>query len=757
MKSFKSLLISIAILMFVSVVSGQVPHGINYKAILRDASNNIIINTAIDVKFGLITDSPAGTLIWEEQHSATTNDFGMFSLLVGDENASRTGGTHAAYTDIIWGANPMYLKVSINYGGSWKEFDPELINSSPFALVSKSAEDDNDRDPDNEIIETLVLNGTSLEITEAGTLKTADLSSLKDSPFSVNSDTVSLVDEYLSIGAPNPGRSKVAIISQDDLSEDALFEVKRSDGQTVFAVYNEGVRIFLPTDPLTKGPKGGFAIGGFDRTKGAYTEDYMWVTPDSIRMYFDNTPDGKGPKGGFAIGGFDRTKAEVGELMVLNADSTRFYIDDTGSKGLKGGFAIGGFDQTKGFRQDYMRVTVDSTRIFVNDSTAGFAISSLGSTEAKSFMDLTTENYFIGHESGNKVVPSGSSGKYNSFLGYQAGKNTVSGRMNVALGYKAGINNDADFNVFMGNEAGRINNGDYNMFMGHQSGYNNNNGNGNLFMGYNAGKENISGNSNILLGYSAGSNNETGDDNIFIGKLTGTSSTSGSNNIVLGNQAMNTNVGGSDNVIIGYMAGYYTGHPSIEENATGNVMIGYKAGYYNYYSNKLYIDNSDTFDPLIYGDFADGSELVKINGDLQHTGTLSQVSDKRLKRDISVIGNFTDKLSKIRPVYFYWDRQSHPELVVNDRRQIGLIAQEVEDLFPELVQTNGDGYLTVDYTKLPVILLGAIQSQQGLIKDQQERLDDLQEKYDCLLKQSADMANDLRSLQESVSSMINNR
>jgi hypothetical protein len=63
--------------------------------------------------------------------------------------------------------------------------------------------------------------------------------------------------------------------------DSALFEVKNQDGNTVFAVFNEGVRVYIDDDEV-KGLKGGFAVGGFSSSKGI-TNEYLRVTPDSVR------------------------------------------------------------------------------------------------------------------------------------------------------------------------------------------------------------------------------------------------------------------------------------------------------------------------------------------------------------------------------------------------------------------------------------------------------------------------------------------
>ena len=143
----------------------------------------------------------------------------------------------------------------------------------------------------------------------------------------------------------------------DQPADSALFEVKNKDGQTVFAVYNNGVRVYVD-DSGTKGLKGGFAVGGFGSSKGE--GDYMMISPDSVRFYID-TATTKGLKGGFAVGGFNSSKGDpTTEYLRITDDSVRIYLNNSESKGLKGGFAVGGYNSSKGIENEYFRVTQDS-------------------------------------------------------------------------------------------------------------------------------------------------------------------------------------------------------------------------------------------------------------------------------------------------------------------------------------------------------------------------------------------------------------
>jgi hypothetical protein len=74
-------------------------------------------------------------------------------------------------------------------------------------------------------------------------------------------------------------------------------------------------------------------------------------------------------------------------------------------------------------------------------------------------------------------------------------------------------------------------------------------------------------------------------------------------------------------------------------------------------------------------------------------------SDIRLKRDLAVIPDALDKLLELHGYYYFWKNGS------DQTRQIGVVAQEVEKILPELVHTGSDGIKTVDYPKLTAVLI----------------------------------------------------
>ncbi|MEM9847564.1 MAG: tail fiber domain-containing protein, partial [Bacteroidota bacterium] len=184
----------------------------------------------------------------------------------------------------------------------------------------------------------------------------------------------------------------------------------------------------------------------------------------------------------------------------------------------------------------------------------------------------------------------------------------------VFMGAGAGVNDNLtnNFNVFIGDSTGFNNiSGAKNIFIGALSGYSNTTGRDNTFIGENAGYFNTSGEDNTFIGRSTGRLNTTGENNTFIGRAAGFKNSTGSNNIFIGFQAGLSNTTSSQNTYIGYQAG---------QNAVGesNVFIGSRAGKSETGSHKLYIENSDTASPLIYGDFL--ADSLQINGKLNING-----------------------------------------------------------------------------------------------------------------------------------------
>jgi hypothetical protein len=173
-------------------------------------------------------------------------------------------------------------------------------------------------------------------------------------------------------------------------------------------------------------------------------------------------------------------------------------------------------------------------------------------------------------------------------------------------------------NLFVGMNAGNfVTTGIGNTAVGVSAGVYNTSGHGNTMIGHIAGLTNTTGNRNTMVGESAGTTNSTGNNNVMVGGFTGQNNTTGENNTMLGAAAGSSNMTGGQNTMLGYTAGYEL------TTGSGNVFLGHQAGYNEKGSNKLYISNTFSSSPLIYGDFANG--IVGLNANVG-AGTMTPQS-----------------------------------------------------------------------------------------------------------------------------------
>ena len=98
---------------------------------------------------------------------------------------------------------------------------------------------------------------------------------------------------------------------------------------------------------------------------------------------------------------------------------------------------------------------------------------------------------------------------------------------------------------------------------------------------------------------------------------------------------------------------------------------------------------------------------------------INETSDERWKKDIKTIENALPKVLEMRGVNYNWRTQEFPDKNFDTGLQLGLIAQEVEKVIPEVVDTDEKGFKSVEYSKLVALLLEAIKEQQKQIAKQE--------------------------------------
>ena len=116
------------------------------------------------------------------------------------------------------------------------------------------------------------------------------------------------------------------------------------------------------------------------------------------------------------------------------------------------------------------------------------------------------------------------------------------------------------------------------------------------------------------------------------------------------------------------------------------------------------------------------TEALHVAGNGLFSGTVTAscgvlaCSDIRYKKKIKPLLNSLNKITQLNGVTYKWKRNEFPEKNFGEKKQIGVIAQELEKFYPELVHTDKNGYKTVDYTRFTPILIEAIKEQQELIE-----------------------------------------
>ena len=120
------------------------------------------------------------------------------------------------------------------------------------------------------------------------------------------------------------------------------------------------------------------------------------------------------------------------------------------------------------------------------------------------------------------------------------------------------------------------------------------------------------------------------------------------------------------------------------------------------------------------GDINPGTKLA-VAGDVTITGKfnsngIQESSDKRFKKNITPLTKSLDKLKQVEGVSYNWRVEEFPKRKFGSSTEIGLIAQDLEKVFPELVSTDKDGYKSVQYSHLVPVLVEAIKEQQKQIE-----------------------------------------
>jgi len=147
-KTLRSIILVLTISFVSNQVMSQTTNGIFFQAVARDNFSNPAKDRKIYVQSSIIQSTPSGTKVLTEEHQATTDPTGVFSISLG--NGTRVGGTSNSLATIDWSKGPFYLNLKVaitpigasagwDYTKEWVDMGTTSFGAVPFALYSASS------------------------------------------------------------------------------------------------------------------------------------------------------------------------------------------------------------------------------------------------------------------------------------------------------------------------------------------------------------------------------------------------------------------------------------------------------------------------------------------------------------------------------------------------------------------------------------------------------------------------------------------
>jgi hypothetical protein len=435
---------------------------------------------------------------------------------------------------------------------------------------------------------------------------------------------------------------------------------------------------------------------------GNTLNDY-WTLNGSNNLYNNNSGteigiNNSSPSYSLDVGGFINTGASYGFKQagntVLAASSTIFST--FGGIGAGAGVianatsssVTSGVDSTAFGYQALNSATTSS------DNTA-LGYQALKGSGSGTFSAVAGENTAVGSLALRQLT----AGNVDTALGYQALSQDTTGSNSVAMGVFA-LGNDTT--------------GGGNVAVGRNALLQNQTGSNNTAVGLDAG-QGVSSNSfsnNVLFGYQSGGGLSTGSNNIFIGTNTASTTSTGSNNTAIGYDIALPSINGSNQLDIANLI-FGTGVTGQGTTvSTGQIGIGTTTPY-----STLEVWGPDTASSTpafnVVNNASTSEFTVFDGGNAELAGNLSQNSDQRLKTNVQSLdaSSSLSLIDQLNPVTFNWIDPNRGTTL-----QLGFIAQQVEQVFPNLVSTTSptaltpDGTLSLNYIDLISPIVSAIQA-----------------------------------------------
>ena len=278
----KTILTLLSVLFCAITFAQNVPQGINYQAIARDAAGAELANDTLIVQFSVLEGA---AISWQEIDTVTTNEFGLFTTIIGG-GTSTSIGSSLTFDLVDWGAAAHSLKVEIDYGNGYLDMGTTDFMSVPYSLHAKTAANGSTIDE----LQSLRLSGDTLFIEIQGSVNSGNWIILPSSAPTLLGCTDSTATNYNPLANTDDG-SCIAVVNgcTDSTAYSGYNPLANTDDGSCVAVVNGCTdSLYTEYDPLANTDDGSCAtlivngctdvmitVGG-----GSYDSEIGWSLVD---------------------------------------------------------------------------------------------------------------------------------------------------------------------------------------------------------------------------------------------------------------------------------------------------------------------------------------------------------------------------------------------------------------------------------------------------------------------------------------------
>tara|TARA_R110002124_G_scaffold5301_1_gene33024 strand:- start:37827 stop:39965 length:2139 start_codon:yes stop_codon:yes gene_type:complete len=671
---------------------------INYKALIKDGTGNVVANDLIQIEFTILQGA-GQTNVYQESHAPTTDANGIVIVNIGE--GSPISGTFNA---IDWAADDHYLNVQVNTGGGLTDMGTTQFMAVPYAKQAETA--------------TVANNVTGLESLDEGNGIGRRL--VGSNPIYFGDIGISAVDlsasntlnAYGATGAYSFASGRNAIAS-------GRYTMASNYGNTASGDFATAFGYITSAEAYASLVLGQRNVGGGNPTAWVQTDPLLEVGNGFGGTYSNALTILK--NGTVTAPSFDMAEVTDPKALITKEYLENTAVVATGLEAIDEGNGIG------------WRLIGRSPTIYGNIGADAVDLS---------FNNVPEREGATGSKSvamGTNTEASGSSSTSIGFYSMASGDNsTAMGFSTIASGNEAtamGNNTEAseDYSTAMGIStrasgysstamgSGAVASSSSSTAMGSSTEAS---GAISTAMGRNTRAESQI--STAMGKYNIGGGDPTSwvlTDPLFeIGN--GGSDFSRSNALTVlknGNMGITTNTPETKLQVTG-------GSDAGLNHAGGFVLLGETSGMNLVMdTNEIMVRNNGVAAPLYLQN--DGGQ-VAVGGSIVHS------SDRRLKRDIETLPYGLKEVLQLAPKQYFWKNRGE-----QTHKSLGLIAQEVQPIISELVHTANDENqtLSVSYTELIPVLIHAIQEQQEIIKSLQSTVSNKQSQVGKLEKDVAEL------------------